>query len=91
MQAASSEGSDGVLSRVMVAFSRPTRIVRGKDVSAAWTVDESKFELEEERALWSAYQEVAEKVDARMDIKNFLQVGIAPFECTIACCGYGWC
>jgi glycyl-tRNA synthetase len=76
LQAASSEGEGGLLSRVMVAFARPTRIVRGKEVSASWAVDEARFELEEERALWGAYREAAAKVDASMGIRDFLQVGL---------------
>ncbi len=43
MQACSSEGETGRLPRVMAAFARPTRIVRGKEVDAGWTVDESRF------------------------------------------------
>ncbi len=68
----------------MAAFARPTRIVRGKDVSGEWAVNEALFELEEERRLWSAYMEVVGKVDASMDIKDFLQVtytrsAVSPF------------
>ena len=36
------------------ALGRPTRIVRGKNVDAAWVVTESLFDCEEERALYSA-------------------------------------
>lgn len=73
-QACSSEGEAGRLPRVMAAFARPTRIVRGKEVGAAWAVDESKFELEEERALWAAYRAAAGQIRPDMSIPNFLQV-----------------
>ena len=39
--------------RVLTAYSRPARIVRGREVSA--TVNPDLFEREEERALWEAY------------------------------------
>jgi glycyl-tRNA synthetase len=45
-----SEG--GRLRAVMAALSRPTRIVRGKEVADDWAVDPSKFELSEERGLY---------------------------------------
>ena len=68
------EGEAGPLPGVMAAFARPTRIVRGKDVAAAWAVDESLFEMEEERALWGAYSGVVGDVNAGMGIRDFLQV-----------------
>lgn len=43
VQACSSEGESGRLPRVMAAFARPTRIVRGKEVDAGWIIDESRF------------------------------------------------
>ena len=73
-QACGSEGEAGRLPRVMAAFARPTRIVRGKEVGAAWAVDESKFELEEERALWAAYRAAAGQIRPDMSIPDFLQV-----------------
>jgi glycyl-tRNA synthetase beta subunit len=45
------QGEGGRLRSVMAALSRPTRIVRGKAVDPAWSVDTSKFELPEEHAL----------------------------------------
>ncbi|CAL8470617.1 g10159 [Coccomyxa elongata] len=74
LQACSSEGETGRLPRVMAAFARPTRIVRGKEVDAGWTIDESRFELEEERALWGAYQAAAKQIRRDMSIPDFLQV-----------------
>lgn len=46
------------LRAVMGALSRPVRIVRGKQVEAAWTVDPAKFDCQEERALHAALQAV---------------------------------
>ncbi|EIE22621.1 hypothetical protein COCSUDRAFT_53607 [Coccomyxa subellipsoidea C-169] len=80
LQACSSEGEAGRLPRVMAAFARPTRIVRGKEVDAAWAVDESKFELEEERALWAAFRAVAGQIRPDMSIPDFLQVAEALVE-----------
>jgi glycyl-tRNA synthetase len=46
----------------MTALSRPTRIVRGKEIDASWTVDPAKFENDEERKLHAAYAEAAGKL-----------------------------
>ena len=56
------KGESGLLHRVMTAFSRPTRIVRGKDVAASWQVREELFELEEEAQLLAAFQRVQGQV-----------------------------
>ena len=58
------KGDSGLLHRVMTAFSRPTRIVRGKDVAASWQVREDLFELEEEPQLLAAFQRVQGQVRA---------------------------
>ena len=58
------EGDSGRLHRVMTAFSRPTRIVRGKDVAASWQISEDLFELEEEPQLLAAFQRVQGQVRA---------------------------
>ena len=58
----------------MEAYARPTRIVRGKDVRPDWAVDEGRFEMEEERALWAAYRSVRSAVRPGMGIRDFLEV-----------------
>ena len=56
-------GEGGRLRKVMAAFSRPTRIVRGKEVPpASVAVAQELFEGEEERALFAAYSEARAKV-----------------------------
>ncbi|WRX10541.1 hypothetical protein QQP08_003028, partial [Theobroma cacao] len=42
-------------SEVVEAYSRPTRIVHGKDVDADMEVDDAAFETNKERALWDAF------------------------------------
>lgn len=68
------EGDAGPLPAVMEAFARPTRIVRGKEVNAAWRVDPARFEMDEERALHAAFEQVSRGVTSSMGIRNFLQV-----------------
>ena len=74
MQALIKEGEVGLLPTVMEAYARPTRIVRGKDVGADWAVDEARFDMEEERALWAAYQSTRKAVHPAMGIREFLEV-----------------
>jgi glycyl-tRNA synthetase len=64
LQAALAAGEGGALRQVMTALSRPTRIVRGKEIDPSWTVDPSKFENDEERQLHAAYLEAAGKLGA---------------------------
>jgi len=45
------------LSRIVAAYARPTRIVRGKEIDSSWQVDEALFAVPEERALWAAYKQ----------------------------------
>ncbi len=47
----------------MASYSRPTRIVSGKEVSAEWQVDAARFKQDEERALWEAFQHVVSTLD----------------------------
>lgn len=69
------EGESGLLPAVMEAYARPTRIVRGKDVSMEWGVDEGLFEMEEERALWAAYWAARDTIGPAMTVRNFFEVG----------------
>ena len=74
LQALVVEGNAGLLPSIMEVYARPTRIVRGKEVSADWAPDEALFELEEEHALWAAYQATCKGVHPAMGIQSFLQV-----------------
>lgn len=66
MQAELSKGGDSLLSKVMAAFARPTRLVSSQAVSPDAQVDAQLFEADEERQLQAAYHEVASKVDFEM-------------------------
>lgn len=50
------------LKTVMQALGRPTRIVRGKDVDPAWTVNPALFDCDEERSLFAAYERAKARV-----------------------------
>ncbi|CAN6202867.1 unnamed protein product [Urochloa humidicola] len=58
-------------SKIVEAYSRPTRIIRGKEIESALEVDPSVFEKDEEKVLWAAYLEVADKIHPGVDIKTF--------------------
>lgn len=55
LQAALDAGSSSPLASIMTALARPTRIVRGKPVDAACSVDAALFEHPEEQQLFDAY------------------------------------
>lgn len=59
--------------KIVEAYSRPVRIIRGKKIESAWEVDASIFEKDEEKALWSAYLEVANKIHPGVDVKTFAE------------------
>ncbi|KAE8788979.1 glycine--tRNA ligase, chloroplastic/mitochondrial 2 [Hordeum vulgare] len=59
--------------KIVEAYSRPVRIIRGKKIESAWEVDASVFEKDEEKALWSAYLEVANKIHPGVDVKAFAE------------------
>ncbi|PNW77355.1 hypothetical protein CHLRE_10g433000v5 [Chlamydomonas reinhardtii] len=66
-------GEGGRLRKVMAAFSRPTRIVRGKEVPpASVAVAQELFEGEEERALFAAYSEARAKVTSASTVSEWL-------------------
>ena len=50
---------------VMASYSRPTKIVSGKEVSSEWEVEESLLKQDEERDLWEAYKGVREAMAAK--------------------------
>ncbi|KAK9794936.1 hypothetical protein WJX73_001985 [Symbiochloris irregularis] len=68
-----------LLQEVLTTMSRPIRLVRSQKSAAdssqpdsASSVNISKFELPEERALWEAYLQLQPKIHARMPVKEFL-------------------
>lgn len=66
-------GESGRLRRVIAAFSRPTRIVRGKEVPpASVAVDPALFEGEEEKALFAAFSEARAKVTPASSVSDWL-------------------
>lgn len=76
-------GEAGRLYQVMAAMARPVRLTRGKQIDAAWAVDEALFEQEEERALWAAYQAATAQVTPDMPVPDFLAAAeplIAPLD-----------
>ncbi|KAL9175880.1 hypothetical protein ABFS82_02G141100 [Erythranthe guttata] len=66
-----SEGE--LLPKIIEAYSRPTRIVRGKDVTDDLEVDESAFETKEERALWSTFTSLRSKIHPDMEVDDFVE------------------
>ncbi|XP_008776005.2 glycine--tRNA ligase, chloroplastic/mitochondrial 2 isoform X2 [Phoenix dactylifera] len=65
-----------IFPKVIEAYSRPTRIIRGKDINADLEVSEAAFEKNEERALWSAYLAVAAKIHPGVDIDSFVMASL---------------
>lgn len=61
-QAEMSKGEAGLLSKVMAAFARPTRLVNSQKVGPDTQVDDKLFQEEEERQLHLVYQQVASQV-----------------------------
>lgn len=69
--------------KVVEAYSRPTRIVRGKDVDTALEVDETAFETIEERALWTAYLSAKNKIHPGINVDDFVKISsqlVQPLE-----------
>ncbi|XP_008232526.1 PREDICTED: glycine--tRNA ligase, chloroplastic/mitochondrial 2 [Prunus mume] len=60
--------------KVVEAYSRPTRIVRGKDVDPHIEVDEAAFETDEEKALWSSFLSVRNKICHGIEIDEFVEI-----------------
>lgn len=65
-----------LLPKVVEAYSRPTRIVRGKDVDFDQEVDEAAFETDEERALWNTFSSLQSKIHPSMDIEDFIEISV---------------
>ncbi|KAL1339185.1 hypothetical protein AAHE18_U016300 [Arachis hypogaea] len=74
---------DTLFPKVVEAYSRPTRIVRGKEGELNMTVDEAAFETNEERVLWSTFLSVKEGINPGLDIDDFVEISsqlIQPLE-----------
>ncbi|XP_052192008.1 glycine--tRNA ligase, chloroplastic/mitochondrial 2 isoform X2 [Diospyros lotus] len=65
-----------LLAKVVEAYSRPTRIVRGKDVSADMKVDEAAFETDEERALWRTFLSLSSEIHPGVEVEDFVEKSI---------------
>eukprot|EP00250_Pteridium_aquilinum_P020301 c24776_g1_i2 orf=1-3474(+) len=63
-----------MLKRVVVAYSRPTRIVRPDLVDLSWEVDNQYFQQPEEEALWIAYNKAASQVNPGVGLDLFMKV-----------------
>ncbi|KAG9452154.1 hypothetical protein H6P81_005058 [Aristolochia fimbriata] len=69
--------------KVVEAYSRPTRIIRGKDIGTDWQVYEAAFETNEEKALWNAYLDIKRKIHPGVEIDDFFEASsqlIQPLE-----------
>jgi len=62
--------------KIVEAYSRPTRIIRGKEIESSLEVDPSVFEKDEEKVLWCTYLEVADKIHPGVDIKTFVDASL---------------
>ncbi|GER49379.1 glycine--tRNA ligase beta subunit [Striga asiatica] len=72
-----------LLPKIIEAYSRPTRIVRGKDVTDGSEVDEAAFETAEERALWSTFTSLRKKIHPDMEVDDFVEASfdlVQPLE-----------
>ncbi|KAL2319880.1 hypothetical protein Fmac_028849 [Flemingia macrophylla] len=69
--------------KVVEAYSRPTRIVRGKEDELHTEVDEASFVTNEERVLWSTFLSVKKCINPGLDIDEFVEIScqlIQPLE-----------
>lgn len=71
--------------KVVEAYSRPTRIVRGKEdeLDGEYQVDEAAFETNEERVLWNTFLSVKKSINPGLDIDDFVEISsqlIQPLE-----------
>ncbi|XP_061374276.1 glycine--tRNA ligase, chloroplastic/mitochondrial 2 isoform X2 [Gastrolobium bilobum] len=69
--------------KVVEAYSRPTRIVRGKEDELHMEVDEAVLETNEERVLWSTFLSVKKSINPGLDLDDFVDISsqlIHPLE-----------
>ncbi|MFS7889214.1 putative glycine--tRNA ligase [Helianthus anomalus] len=72
-----------LLPKVVEAYSRPTRIVRGKDVDVDTEVDEALFETNEEKMLWTTFLSIRSKIHPGIEVDDFVETSsqlIQPLE-----------
>ncbi|KAF8662027.1 hypothetical protein HU200_056562 [Digitaria exilis] len=62
--------------KIVEAYARPTRIIRGKEIESVLEVDPSVFEKDEEKVLWGAYLNAADKIHPGVDIKTFADASL---------------
>ncbi|XP_057817373.2 glycine--tRNA ligase, chloroplastic/mitochondrial 2 isoform X1 [Cryptomeria japonica] len=67
---------DDIFKLVVEAYSRPTKIIQGKNVHSAFQVDEALFETEEEKALWSAFQNAQSRISPSVEIDVFIEASV---------------
>ncbi|EOA26130.1 hypothetical protein CARUB_v10019555mg [Capsella rubella] len=66
--------------KIVEAYSRPTRIVRGKDIGVGVEVDENAFETTQERALWSTYTSIKDQIHTDIEIEEFTEISMQLVE-----------
>ncbi|KAL0663695.1 hypothetical protein Bca4012_100532 [Brassica carinata] len=72
-----------IFPKIVEAYSRPTRIVRGKDVDVGVEVDESVFETSQEKELWSIYTSIKDRIHSGIGIEEFTEIStqlVEPLE-----------
>ncbi|CAA2991817.1 glycine--tRNA ligase, chloroplastic mitochondrial 2 isoform X1 [Olea europaea subsp. europaea] len=62
-----------LLPKIVEVYSRPTRIVRGKDINDDLEVDEGAFETKEEKALWCTFTSLKTKIRPDMEVDDFVE------------------
>eukprot|EP00897_Mesotaenium_endlicherianum_P003926 jgi/Mesen1/3561/ME000199S02718 len=70
----------GELEPIVMAYARPTRIARGKEIDATWQVSEERFEVDEERELWAAYQSAASQIRPGVSVDEFADASLVLIE-----------
>ncbi|KAI3796619.1 hypothetical protein L1987_39297 [Smallanthus sonchifolius] len=65
-----------LLPKVVEAYSRPTRIVRGKDVDVDTEVNEASFETNEEKNLWNTFLSIRSKIHPGIEVHDFVETSL---------------
>ncbi|GBG74740.1 hypothetical protein CBR_g19146 [Chara braunii] len=68
---------NGELEKVIAAYARPTRIVRGKQIDVEWKVNDQLLVEDEEKQLWTAYQQVSANLHPGVSAGKFLKESLA--------------
>ncbi|ESQ27628.1 hypothetical protein EUTSA_v10018047mg [Eutrema salsugineum] len=69
-----------IFPKIVEAYSRPTRIVRGKDVDVGVEVDEDAFETSQEKKLWNAYTSIKDGIHTGIEIEEFTEISTQLLE-----------